>query len=394
MKSKTNPLSIALVPDRFATYRYTIFKRLSDFQENGFKLTIYADTEEDIRGLKLVNAAYCDADYVNGGISWTRVKNITIGHVCLWQTGMIRLALSNRHQVHVYWGEANRISTWISAIISRLRGKKVVFWTHGIYGNEKPLKGLIRRSFYRIADALLLYSDYGRELLLGHGFAADKLYVIKNSLDTQHQSELYTKHLTDSARAKEKLFGARDRVLIFVGRLSASKKLDTLLEVLRRLKKTSSYNYKLLIIGDGPQKVQLLELADKLKLKDDIVFYGACYNDEELAPLIMMADVCVSPGNIGLTAMHSLVYGTPVISHDHFTLQMPEFEAIRPGKSGAFYEYDNTDDLCARIEQVIGQIDAGTISAETCREPILKYYTQDYQSAVFKQMLKDLQPEG
>jgi glycosyltransferase involved in cell wall biosynthesis len=50
------------------------------------------------------------------------------------------------------------------------------------------------------------------------------------------------------------------------------------------------------------------------KLDDFIVFYGESYNERELAPLIALADVCVSPGNVGLTAIHALTYGTPVIN--------------------------------------------------------------------------------
>ena len=41
-----------------------------------------------------------------------------------------------------------------------------------------------------------------------------------------------------------------------------------------------------------------------------------------------MSDLTVSPGNIGLTAIHSLSYGTPVCSHSNFNNQMPESEAI------------------------------------------------------------------
>jgi glycosyltransferase involved in cell wall biosynthesis len=385
-----NIKSVALLPDRFASYRYTIFKRLSDFKENGFYLTIYADTEEDVPGLKLVDASYCDRDYLNGGISWVRIKNIAIRGICFWQTGLFRLACSKEHDVHVYWGEAHRLSTWISAVFSRILGKQVVFWGHGIYGNEGRLKGWVRRSFYRLSNVLLVYSDYGKDLLVERGFASNRIYVIKNSLDCQKQNEFFFKKKSRAELAKLELFSEQDRVLIFIGRLEPQKRLQMLLEALVILNRGAEEHYKLLVIGAGSQRASLLQLAEGLNVSSDVVFYGACYDDEILAPLIMMADVCVSPGEVGLTAMHSLIYGTPVVTHDDFAEQMPEFEAICPGVSGAFYEHGDLGDLCAKIEQVIGLIDSGVINSNGCREIILKCYTKEYQVGVFNEMLEAL----
>jgi glycosyltransferase involved in cell wall biosynthesis len=385
----TPRLSIALVPDRFGIYRYSIFKRLSDYQQNGFTLTIYADTKEDVPGLKLVDKAYCDLDYTNGGIAWVRIRNFAIRRICFWQSGLIHLALSGRHQVHVYWGEAHRISTWLSVLLSKARGKRVVFWSHGLYGNERPLKKLIRTTFYRLADAVLLYGDYARQLMISNGFDERKLYTIKNSLDVDRQNSLYVSCQKRAVELKTELFSGDDRILVFVGRLTPQKKLGMLLDALQALRQENN-NYKLLLIGDGSEREGLTRQAAELGIAPCVHFYGACYDDEVLAPLMMMADVCVSPGEVGLTAMHALVFGTPVVTHDNFSRQMPEFEAIIPQKSGAFYHYNDTADLCAKIRLVVELIDAGKITAEGCRETILKYYNIDYQYSVFKRMLEGL----
>jgi hypothetical protein len=47
--------------------------------------------------------------------------------------------------------------------------------------------------------------------------------------------------------------------------------------------------------------------------------------------------------------MHALAYGVPVISHDDFDQQMPEFEAIVPGKTGDFFAHDDVDSLADTI---------------------------------------------
>lgn len=385
--NRNTKMSVALVPDRLALYRYAIFRRLSLYSENNYQLTIYADTKEDVPGLSLVDAAYCDRDYSNGGISWVQVKNVAVRKICFWQTGLINLALSNEHDVHVYWGEAHRVSTWISALISRLRGKRVVFWTHGIYGNENRLKLVVRCCFYRLAHALLLYSDHGKNLLVQYGFDPCQMFVIKNSLDVRRQDALYQKYLKHVRGSKAKFFSENDHMLLFVGRLEPQKKLKMLLEALALLKRQGTKSYKLLVIGDGSQRHVLSEYAIRLNLEEDVYFYGACYDEEKLAPLIIESDVCVSPGEVGLTAMHSLIFGTPVVTHDNFAEQMPEFEAIVPGSSGHFYEFSNVNDMALKISEVIRLLDDGVINAYKCRAPILKYYNDDYQQLVFSEML-------
>ena len=49
------------------------------------------------------------------------------------------------------------ISTWLAAILFRLKGVKVIFWGHGSYGNEKYLKKYIRLNFLRLTNFNLVY---------------------------------------------------------------------------------------------------------------------------------------------------------------------------------------------------------------------------------------------
>lgn len=58
-----------------------------------------------------------------------------------------------------------------------------------------------------------------------------------------------------------------------------------------------------------------------------------------------ICDVVVSPGKVGLTAMHSLMFGTPVITHSDMDRQMPEVEAVVEGFSGMLFQYGNLLDL-------------------------------------------------
>ena len=105
------------------------------------------------------------------------------------------------------------------------------------------------------------------------------------------------------------------------------------------------FNFNVVLVGEGPQKQQLEKLAKNYNMQKNIWFYGSCYNEEQIGELIYNADLCVSPGNIGLTAIHSLMFGTPAITHNNFSNQMPEFEAIEDNITGSFFEENNAEDL-------------------------------------------------
>lgn len=387
---ESNNESIALVPDRFALYRFPVFKAISDNLVSGANLVVYADSREDVSRIRLVDEKHCKQGFLSENLRWKKIRSLYIRHVCFWQTGLIRLALFERYRVVVYWGEAQRLSTWVSAFFARCAGKKVVFWTHGIYGNERFFKRAIRALFYRLADALLLYSEHGRQQLVMAGLPAKKLFVINNSLDVSAQMKLIDNFNPAELQAiRRKVCRDDERLLVFVGRLEKAKRLDLLLESLVLLK-GRGVPAKAILIGDGSCYAALVSMAKELAVADNVVFIGECYDNAKVLPLLAISDICVSPGEVGLTAMHSLICGTPVVTHNDFSNQMPEFEAVKVGRSGAFFRRGDVSDLADKICECLEAIDSGKITADGCREIVRNYYTPEFQRAVFYKAVRPL----
>lgn len=377
---------IALVPDRFAHYRYPVFKALSDFKKNDYLLHIYADTTVS-SNIELADPSFANMDFDCGNVFWVPVKNSVFKSVCFWQTGVIKVALCDCYDMVVYWGDAWRVSTWISAALAKIKKKKVVFWTHGIYGNESRLKLWFRLLFYRMGDALLLYGEHAKELLIAEGFDESKLFVINNSLDFELQRKIYLK--VRSRREEIRFFREDTKVIVFVGRLEKNKKLEMLMHAVSNINSLGE-NIALLLIGGGLLRSQLEVLASDLGVTDYVKFYGACYDQEELAPLIMGSDICVSPGNVGLTAMQSLGYGIPVVTHSDPAQQMPEYEAIIEGSSGAMFDYGSQQSLERAILRCMKYLGDGSINASTCIEVVEKKYTPEYQLKIFNNVFNYL----
>lgn len=239
------------------------------------------------------------------------------------------------------------ITSWKNLIYAKLRKQKVFMWSHGWYGREGFIKKWVKRLYSALSDGMLLYNNYAYKLMAENGFNTQKLHVIKNSLDYDKQNEI-RKELSKTD-IYQKRFNNLNPVLIFIGRLTSTKNIDMIIGAIHILKE-KGLECNLAIIGDGTELRKLVSLSENLKVKEQVWFYGECYNEEDIARLIYDADLCISPGNVGLTAIHSMTYGCPCISHDNLTLQMPEFESIKTGKTGRFFEYGNVESLANSIK--------------------------------------------
>jgi len=76
-----------------------------------------------------------------------------------------------------------------------------------------------------------------------------------------------------------------------VCRLVPAKGLDTLLKACAILKQRG-HNYVLHIIGDGPSRTELEQMAQQLDIYEDTIFYGYTLHPEEFMPFF---DIFVLP---------------------------------------------------------------------------------------------------
>ena len=236
------------------------------------------------------------------------------------------------------------VSLWLLCILLKMfrPKKKIYFWTHGWYGKETFAERVIKKNFLKLADELFIYGNYAKNLLVKEGFSADRMHVIHNSLSYDVQIMLRKQMKITSVYTEH--FGNDFPVLIFIGRLTPVKQLHMLIQSVADLKKENKH-YNLVFIGDGPMRADLEKKAGELSISENVWFYGACYDETINAELVYNADLCVAPGNVGLTAMHTLMFGCPVITHNDFRFQMPEFEAITSNKTGDFFERGNQKSL-------------------------------------------------
>ncbi len=378
-----NKTKIAIVQRILAHYREPVFSLLC--RQNDIEVRFFVAAKNTSNSVKTIDQTKADIPIDQGGLRWTMIKNHKLGNFFIWQSGILKIALSKHFDVIIFEGSYCYLSTWVAAVFARLSKKRVLMWGHGFLQEDNTIKTQIKVLFYRLAHGHLLHHNRAKEIMTRKGFSPENLHIIYNSLDHSAQVEFRKAvSFAEISKRRESLFqGSRRPVILFIGRLIPEKKLSMLLNAIKMLR-DESYECNLLFVGDGPEKDCLNVLAHQYGLEKQVLFYGSCYNERENALLISMADVCVAPGEIGLTAMHALGYGTPVITHDDPCSQGPEYEAIRHGYNGVFFKKDDTPNLALSIRQwLLEHPDKQTVQ-KRCYEIIDKYYNPDFQLKVIR----------
>lgn len=313
------------------------------------------------------------------------LKSIWFSKKIYWIVGSIGL-IFKPYKKYLLTGESYCISDWIIIILAKILRKEIYIWNHGWYGKEKVVKIYMKKFLFSFVSGFFLYGEYAKKLMIEQGISENNLHVIFNSLD--YKGMLGVRKKLSNSDIYTSKFKNHGPVLSFVGRLQPVKKLDLLILALKSLK-AKGREINLVIIGDGDDKERLEKLVCAYSLTQNVWFYGSCYDEMEIGMLIYNAALCVSPGNVGLTAIHSLSYGTPVITHNDFKHQMPEFEAIIPGKTGAFFIANDLNSLEFEIESWLDSHpykDENII--EDCYKIIDNRYNPHYQINVIKNVLK------
>jgi len=155
--------------------------------------------------------------------------------------------------------------------------------------------GRRRWAFLNRFDGLIAYSQRGADEYAALGFPREKIFVAHNAVTAAPMALPASRPSTV------------DRLsILFVGRLQARKRIDSLLHACAEMPDTP----RLIIVGDGPERGTLEMLAKQVYPSAE--FVGAKHGDE-LKLYFAQADLFVLPGTGGLAVQQAMSHGLPVI---------------------------------------------------------------------------------
>lgn len=300
---------------------------------------------------------------------FTPARRISKSPELFWHPGYPAAMTPGTDVVILNWN-ARFLENPLCILKARMRGTGIVFFGHGFSKNDSPARKRIRNFLGARADCLLVYSESIRQSLIGEGFAPERVFVAPNSVDQTDIQGARRDWLArpadlDSFRRQNDLgqpspsLASPAPVLIFCARLDPLRRLDLLLDALPAVAREHP-GVQLIIIGAGEDQSRLREQAARLNILDPadaraarVRFLGPIYDETNLAPWFLSSHLMVFPSHMGLSVLHSMGYGVPVVTCDNPVKHGPEFDVIKPGVNGDVYRDGDTADLAQKVSRLL-----------------------------------------
>jgi glycosyltransferase involved in cell wall biosynthesis len=144
--------------------------------------------------------------------------------------------------------------------------------------------------------------------------------------------------------------GNDETVLVSVSRLSAEKNIEFMLESLAGLASRGATAFRLLLVGDGPARVQLTALIDELGLTGRVILVGSV-PPQEMPRYYLLGDVFVFASRSetqGMVILEAMSAGLPVVAVRSSGID----DVVIDGKNG-FKTPENHDVWTRRLQSLM-----------------------------------------
>lgn len=340
------PIRVAICQRVCSHYRVPIYRKLASMEDIQLKV-FHGD---DLVGTKFVNAGATDGFERQKLLSWHLTARSSGRRVPVMFTPTLAWALwKYRPDVIVTGGGGNFLNNFAIFAYARMFRVPVVWWTLGMlagrtYSGTGRLYRAMIRKFEQAADALLGYSSAALDYFRQMGYQEDKCFRAVNSLDAD-------KIAADIIRVQPVVAEVRDRlklhgkdVVLFVGAFEQGKTIHRLLHAFPHIRERNP-NAHMLLVGDGPMRPHLEQLACELGLENHATFTGRVVGD--VAAYFQQASVFVLPGLGGLAMVEALAHGIPVVCGRG---DGTERDYVVHGVTG--FRFDASDDTTA-VESIV-----------------------------------------
>jgi glycogen(starch) synthase len=190
--------------------------------------------------------------------------------------------------------------------IKKKTGKPLVLHVHSLetdradHGTRNEIYHLEKNALHE-ADKIIAVSDYTKAQIQEHyHVCADKISVVHNGIDP--------------VRIKRKQHQLKDKMVVFLGRITNQKGPKFLLETAEKVVRVYP-RVKFVVAGTGDQFAHLLETSAYKKIGSKFIFTGFL-SKAGVNELLSMADVYFMPSvsePFGLTALEAAQYKIPSV---------------------------------------------------------------------------------
>lgn len=168
-----------------------------------------------------------------------------------------------------------------------------------------------------------------------------EIYVVPNFIDINKHSIPFTECQRELMAKKE------ERIITHISNLRKVKRIDDVIEIFDRIQK--SMPAKLIIVGEGPEKIPAEKLCKQKNIEEKVKFVG---NSHEIDKILCFSDLFLLPSeheSFGLAALEAMACSVPVISSN--TGGLPEVNI--QGVSGFLSDVGNVTEMAQNAISIL-----------------------------------------
>jgi glycogen(starch) synthase len=291
---------------------------------------------------------------------------------------MLRTLLKeNRDMIHTH--SYGYYQTTSGAFAKKLRDTPLIITPHfhppwSMWGGEsrkrlrKIYDRLFGKSVIRAPDIVICHSKNEQELLSNFSLPEEKIRIIPAGIDfNRFQTVPSPDYFRD-------FYNITDRIVLFVGRLASNKGLEHLMDAMPQIISQFKDTTLVLIGEDEGERKMLEERAERLGIKNRVVFTGYITDDELFKSAYSACDVFVLPSEyeaFGLVLLEAMACEKPCVATNVGGVP----EVIEKGETGALVEYGKSDQLANAIIDLLGDDSKRKNMGKSGRERVKANFT-------------------
>jgi N-acetyl-alpha-D-glucosaminyl L-malate synthase BshA len=247
--------------------------------------------------------------------------------------------------LHTHYAMPHAASAYLAQRMLRDHRVKTVTTLHGtditLVGQAPSFFAVTRFSIQEM-DRVTAVSRWLKDETVRIFDPGREIAVIPNFVDVE------TFRPRDLSSRREQLAAPDERIVLHISNFRPVKNLEAVVRVFHRVSK--QVKARLVLVGDGPERVPTERLIDTLGLSARTIFLG---NQEFVEEILPLADVFLLPSlheSFGLVALEAMAVGIPVVA----TQVGGPREVVIDGSCGFLRDPHDHEGMAAAILSILG----------------------------------------
>ena len=240
--------------------------------------------------------------------------------------------------IHAHYAVPHAASAYLAKQILNSARLKTITTLHGtditLVGADPSFQRVVKFAIEK-SDGVTAVSRYLMNRTIEEFDIRREIRVIPNFVDIVRPSE------NRDLCSRDALAPKGEKILMHASNFRPVKRIADVVRIFALVRERIPA--KLVLIGDGPERLFIQQLVRELKLSADVQFMG---EQDQLEPLFLCADLFLLPSeqeSFGLTALEAMNCGVPVIATAIGGLP----EVITHGETGYLFPVGDVADMAA-----------------------------------------------